>query len=190
MARRKGNSLNKLLNNQILFLVVLLICILNLIGYIGRRKWDSVFFFLLVAIITYYFSRNPTVILLISLLATNFYRTSNRMQPRMEGMGSRREGLVEKEEVDEDEEEVLDGGKLSTNLLSAPVGSLGGTLEGLDAQLGDAKAQQQSMVQLLKKMEPLVNESMKMLENLPVGTIEKLSERLNQTKTAAAATTA
>jgi len=184
MAKRKGNGLKKLLNNQIVFLIVLAVCILNLIGYISRRKWDSVFFFLLIAIITYYFSRNPTVILIVSLLATNFYRTSNRMQPRVEAMGGRREGLTEEED---DEDEVGNGSALAANALTATAASAG-TLEGLDGKLEDAKLQQAGMVELLKKMEPLVNESMKMLENLPVGTIEKLSDRLNQTKAVAAAT--
>jgi hypothetical protein len=183
MAKRKGNSLKKLLNNQIVFLVVLTVCILNLIGYISHRMWNSVFFFLLIATITYYFSRNPTIILIISLLATNFYRTSNRMQPRVEAMGGKREGLTE----EDDEDEVGDGSALTANALTATA-KAGGTLEGLDEKLVEAKTQQAGMVELLKKMEPLVNESMKMLETLPVGTIEKLSDRLNQTKALSSAT--
>ena len=168
------------MNNQILFFVVFVIAILHLIGYISRRNWNSVFFFLLVAIITHYFSRNATIVLLVALISTNFYRASNRMQPKKEAMTGRREGMSDEEEDDEDDD-------LATNILNAEnmTGGAMASLEGLKdmgGQLASAKQQQESMVELLNKMGPLVKESMNMLENLPTGTMEKLTNHLSKAK--------
>ena len=126
------------MNNQILFFVVFVIAILHLIGYISRRNWNSVFFFLLVAIITHYFSRNATIVLIVALIATNFYRASNRMQPKKETMTGRREGMSD-EEVDDDEED-----DLTNNLLNAEnmTGGALGSLEGLKDMGGTTRVGQ------------------------------------------------
>ena len=186
MAKRKSNNLKKLLNNQILFLVVLIVSIIHLVGYINRRSWNSVFFFLLLAVVTYYFSKSPTLILIVAIIGTNFYRTSNRMKPRVEG--NRNRGSTEPDEDDDDDDD--DTGMDLSNLTTTGAPLSTATMEGLDEKLASAKQQQQQMVGLLDKMTPLVQESMKMLDNLPSGAIENLSENLkkvNQQKDAATA---
>ena len=162
-SRHSGMSGDKMLRNPILFVVVGILCIVNIIGYISRRDWNSVCFFALAAIITYYFSRNTTIVLAIALIATSVYRASGTLAPRLEGMvGARREGLTDAS-LDEDEED-------DVNAIQTQMG--GSTPNISSEQLEKLQAQQEKMIKMAERMQPLVAESMKMIKSLPNGFLE------------------
>jgi len=162
--RHSGMSGNKMLRNPILFAIVGVLSILNIIGYIGQRDWNSVCFFALAAVITYYFSRNVTVILAVALIATGVYRASGTLAPRPEGMvGGRREGLTDASLDDDDDEDV--------NAIQA---QMGGKMPSVSPeQLANLQSQQEKMIKMAERMQPLVAESMKMIKSLPSGFLEK-----------------
>jgi hypothetical protein len=163
-SRHSGMLGHKMLRNPILFALVGVLSIMNIIGYISRRDWNSVCFFALAAVITYYFSRNITVILAVALIATGVYRASGTLAPRLEGMvGGRREGLTDASLDDDEDEDV--------NAIQTQMG--GNNMPNVSPeQLAKLQSQQEKMIKMAERMQPLVAESMKMIKSLPNGFLE------------------
>jgi hypothetical protein len=65
-------NLKLLLKDKNVLYIVLFIAISNLFAYLMFREFDAIIFFLLVGIISSYFSKNMIVIMLIAILSTNF----------------------------------------------------------------------------------------------------------------------
>jgi len=83
------SALMPLLQNKYVLYAVLIIAILNIIGYLAAKNMDAVLFFILVGLLTTYFSRNMIIVLVICIVATNFYIGASRV---IYGGGSK-EGL-------------------------------------------------------------------------------------------------
>jgi len=73
-----GNKLAKLLTNKYLLYFMVFLSFINMIGYMVLHKLNAVIFFALIGIITYQFSKNMTVVLLISLIITNLLMANKR----------------------------------------------------------------------------------------------------------------
>jgi len=77
-------NFKQFLSNQTVLYVVFGLSLASLLGYVMTNKTDAVVFFLLSGFITSHFSKNMTVILLVSLLVTNLVFTVGRMREGME----------------------------------------------------------------------------------------------------------
>ena len=101
------SALMPLLQNKYVLYAVLIIAILNIIGYLAAKNMDAVLFFILVGLLTTYFSRNMIIVLVICIVATNFYIGATRV---FYGGGSseRKEGLENKNEHDADDSDADD----------------------------------------------------------------------------------
>jgi hypothetical protein len=62
-----------LLQNKYVLYAMLFISLMNIIGYLAVKNFDAIAFFVLVALLTVYFSRNMIIILFICIITTNFY---------------------------------------------------------------------------------------------------------------------
>jgi hypothetical protein len=60
----------------------------NVLGYLVTNKLNAVIFFALVSLITYQFSKNMAVILLVAVIATNFLMSNKRMREGLENPDS------------------------------------------------------------------------------------------------------
>jgi hypothetical protein len=56
----------------------------NVLGYLVTNKVNAVIFFALVSLLTYQFSKNMAVVLLVSIIATNFLMANKRMREGLE----------------------------------------------------------------------------------------------------------
>lgn len=92
------SALMPLLQNKYVLYAVLIIAILNIIGYLAAKNMDAVLFFILVGLLGTYFSRNMIIVLVICIVATNFYIGATRV---FYGINGSKEGL--KNEDDEGE---------------------------------------------------------------------------------------
>jgi hypothetical protein len=89
-----------LLQNKYVLYAVLVIAVLNIIGYLAVKNIDAIAFFILIGLLTIYFTRNMIIILVMCIVATNFYIGTTRI---VSGVRSKSvEGLAN-EEDDEDE---------------------------------------------------------------------------------------
>ena len=64
-------TLKDLLNNQIVLYVVAFLALTSIFGYLMRQNYSAILFFILVAFLTNYFSKNMIIILGVALIATN-----------------------------------------------------------------------------------------------------------------------
>ena len=74
----------KLLTNKYFLYFVLFITATNILGYVVMHKLNAVIFFALIGLITYQFSKNMTVVLLVSLLLTNLLMSNKTMREGLE----------------------------------------------------------------------------------------------------------
>lgn len=110
-------SLKNLLQNQIVLYVVLFLSVTSMFSYLMAHNYAAVLFFLVIAFLTNYFSKNMIVILGISLLSTNMLTSMTNVFSQ----GKLREGLSGEEEVSGEEKvsgEEVDSGATSNSSCS------------------------------------------------------------------------
>lgn len=79
-----------LLKDKNVLRVVAFIAVINLIGYVMVFDYDSVAFFAIIGFLTTYFSKNMIVVLLVSMIATNFLALiRSRNRSTSEGFGGK-----------------------------------------------------------------------------------------------------
>ena len=106
----KFNAKSLLKDRRVLY-VVLALAVMNLFGYIMLKDLDAVLFFLAIGLVTSYFSKNMIVIMLISLVITNFVMATR--QDIREGM---EEGKVTNaEKAVNDAKKVVNDAKKAVN---------------------------------------------------------------------------
>lgn len=96
----KGITVNNILKNKYVLYVVALIALVDILGYIMKQEFSAVLFFYLVGMIAYFYTKNMTVVLLTSLVATTLAHLLKNMMGFKEGMENK-----EEVELEEDEDE-------------------------------------------------------------------------------------
>lgn len=89
--------LKNLVNNKYVLYVVALIALLDIMGFILRQEFSSVLLFYLVGMITFYYTKNMTMVLAVPLFVTSLVYFLRKTFNMKEGM---------KEEIDTDDKEV------------------------------------------------------------------------------------
>jgi len=108
----KGITVKNLVKNKYVLYVVALIALLDILGYIMRQEFSAVLFFYLVGMITYFYTKNMTLVLLTSLIVTTLAHLLKNTMGFKEGMENEEE--MENEEgieEDDEEEEIISLGK-------------------------------------------------------------------------------
>ena len=77
---------SKLLTNKYFLYFIVFLASTNVLGYIVTNKLNAVIFFILVSLLTYQFSKNMAIILLIATITTNFLMANKRMREGLEGL--------------------------------------------------------------------------------------------------------
>lgn len=90
-------NLNNIINNKYVLYLVALIALLDIIGYIMRQEFSAVLFFYLVGMITYFYTKNMTIVLGTSLLVTTLAHLIKNMIGIKEGLENETEEVVEEE---------------------------------------------------------------------------------------------
>lgn len=103
----KKMKLPKQLNNKVVLYLVLIVSIVVVLGYISKDKFDEVGIFVLVAILSTYFSKNMIVNLTLAIVVTLLYSAAKGAREGFqEGKGhDDKEEKEEKEGDDENKEE-------------------------------------------------------------------------------------
>jgi hypothetical protein len=108
-------NFNKLLVNQTFLYVVFFLAITNVLGYLFMGDEQALTQFILIGIITYFFNKNMTVVLLVALLMTNFLKVTSISVNRKEGMKNKEEDMDMEEEGGE--EDIEEGMGLSMDMM-------------------------------------------------------------------------
>jgi hypothetical protein len=75
---------SKLLTNKYFLYFMVFLAATNMLGYLVTNKLNALIFFALVALITFQFSKNMAVVLLVAIIATNFLMSTNLMREGLE----------------------------------------------------------------------------------------------------------
>lgn len=92
-------NFKNLLHNQIVLYVVLFFSITSMFSYLMQQNYAAVLFFLVIAFLTNYFSKNMIIVLGISVLATNMLAASSNIFSKRnfkEGMKHGKDGPEDK----------------------------------------------------------------------------------------------
>lgn len=120
------SEMKEILQNTYVMYAVLIIAILNIIGYLALRNMDAILFFILTFLLSIYFTRNMIIVLFISIIATNFYAGTSGMMSsslgRKEGLKNEKtnEGDEEEEEIKEDADDAKPVVEASTAMKEKP----------------------------------------------------------------------
>ena len=79
-----ASEASKLLTNKYFLYFMVFLAATNVLGYLVTNKVNAVIFFALVSLLTYQFSKNMAVVLLVSIIATNFLMANKRMREGLE----------------------------------------------------------------------------------------------------------
>lgn len=79
-------AFTKFLTNKIVLNIVSIIAFLNVIGFIVMDDLNSVIYFILLAILVAYFSKNMIIVLGIPIILVNLFAPSIRSRNKVEGM--------------------------------------------------------------------------------------------------------
>ncbi len=87
-------EMKEILQNKYVMYAILIIAILNIVGYLALRNMDAILFFILVFLLSIYFTRNMIIVLFVSIVATNFYAgmTGVSGMANREGLKNSKEG--------------------------------------------------------------------------------------------------
>jgi hypothetical protein len=83
-----ANEASKLLTNKYFLYFMVFLAGTNVLGYLVTNKINAVVFFALVSLLTYQFSKNMSIVLLVAIIATNFLMANKRMQEGLENSNS------------------------------------------------------------------------------------------------------
>ena len=75
---------SKLVTNKYFLYFMVFLAVANVLGYLVTNKTNAVIFFALIALLTYQFSKNMAVVLLVALIATNFLMSSKMIKEGLE----------------------------------------------------------------------------------------------------------
>lgn len=79
-----SNEASKLFNNKYFLYFMLFLAATNVLGYLVTNKLNAIVFFVLVSFLTYQFSKNMSIVLLVALVATNFLMSNRKMHEGLE----------------------------------------------------------------------------------------------------------
>ena len=105
------NTAKTIIHSKLVMNIMIVICLLNLIGYIMMRRYNAIILGLLAGGVITRFSKNKTVIMMATLFIVNFFITGSIVKEGMEGNKSsnklkqKKENEVKDNDDDEDEDE-------------------------------------------------------------------------------------
>ena len=83
-----GKEVSKLLTNKYFLYFMVFLASTNMLGYLVTNKLNALIFFALVGLITFQFSKNMAVVLLVAIIATNFLMSTYLIREGLENQST------------------------------------------------------------------------------------------------------
>ena len=183
-------KLKSLLKDKNVLYIVFFLALVNLFGFLMLGNMDAVMFFLVVGFLTSYFSKNMIIIMLVTIILTNFFISSRHL-----GNRQLKEGFDEKKEkngssppppapADEklDEEEATGKPKVDyASTLEAAYDNIdkllsSDALSSMSNETQRLAEKQQKLMGNIQKLEPMMAKAGSLLEGLNMDKMEKMME--------------
>ena len=101
-----ASEASKLLTNKYFLYFMVFLAATNVLGYLVTNKMNALIFFALVSVLTYQFSKNMAVVLLVSVIATNFLMANKRMREGLENQTTENAPALNK--IEDKDKEIAD----------------------------------------------------------------------------------
>ena len=196
-------TLNKALTNKYVLYVVTFLAVTNILGYMAAQNFTSVIFFVLLAFLTQYFSKNMTVILLTAMIGTSVLFVSHNYGLNVrEGLEARKKADDDNENAkrqktldmsskaehaddgseDDEHEGFSDGHQVNrdkTNLsafkkMHQQLGPQG--VKGLEMDTKELMSQQKDLMKMMEGMGPLMEQAKSMMNVLDPKTLKGMTD--------------
>jgi len=92
--------INKVIDNKTFYYVVLFLTIIHVLAYLMRKTYNSIWVLFLTGIIIYNFTKNKTLVLLISLIITHFYTATKNLYEGLENNSETSTKVKNAEKID------------------------------------------------------------------------------------------
>ena len=89
-----ASEASKLLTNKYFLYFMVFLSATNVLGYLVTNKLNAVVFFSLVSLLTYQFSKNMAVVLLVAVIMTNFMMSNRLLREGLENQNTNASGTV------------------------------------------------------------------------------------------------
>ena len=162
-----------LLNNKYSLYLALMSSLVYVYLLITKQHFNSVVFFVILGVLTSYFSKNMAVILLVPLVLTYVLSSANVIKEGMKNGNNKKDKNDKKDKVDELMNNAKHQEAMTKNLNSAM--SEQESQEALSAIEKMAK-QQESMMNNIEKMGPMIQQAQNMMEKM--GGLEKMENMI------------
>jgi len=186
-----SKSITQLLTNKYVLYATLFFAITNVLGYFTIQDFNSVILFILVGLLTSYFSKNMIVILLSAMITTNLVLTMNKTTEYFVEGNSNNNTKPKDKKPDKDKEqfEGVDddaavGGGDDINYdatLKESYGNLekllgGDGMNNLTKDTMQLMDRQKQLAESMKSLEPMLNNAKSMLKGFDMSQLNGLSD--------------
>jgi hypothetical protein len=91
---------SKLLTNKYFLYFIVFLAATNMLGYLVTNKLNALIFFALVSLITFQFSKNMAVVLLVAIIATNFLMSNKLIREGLENKSNTDASTIDASTID------------------------------------------------------------------------------------------
>ena len=102
-------ELKAFLKNKTVLYVVAFIAVMNLFGFLLTRNMDAVMFYIILGLLTSYFSKNMIIVLLVAMLGTNLLVAHKKLFSFREGLSNKTDKEDDEDDLENEEEEEDNG---------------------------------------------------------------------------------
>lgn len=164
------------MNSPTIFYIVLIIAVLNVLGYTSTKDWNSLTFFLLASGVTYAVTQHRVLSLVVGVVGASLFRASGVMH--REGLTTRRSKIAPDHSDDEDTDIYASTKEPDNTRVEAEDDYSINAFENFEGQI----KKQRQMLKLSKEMAPIAKSMNQLIKNLPEGFIENALETLKNKK--------
>jgi len=180
----------KIIENKYVLYIILFVTITNVLSFVYLNNIDALIFFIIIGLLSTFFSKNMTINLLTSIIATNIFATHTFVQEGMETKKKekKKEKMKNKKKKANkkqgfapiNEEEDMEIGKRIdyASTLEQAYSNLENVLgkegmSGLTKETEQLVNQQKSLMTTMKDIGPMVNMAKKTLSGLDMGNLKE-----------------
>jgi uncharacterized membrane protein YciS (DUF1049 family) len=140
-----SKEVSKLVTNKYFLYVILFLAVTNVFAYLVTNNTNAIVFFALIGLLTYQFSKNMAIVLLIALIATNFMMAGKRIKEGLENNESSEKDEKDKKDATEKMKKKEDSPSLTAvseydNDIADAAKELSDEPEGFGEKMGSAKS--------------------------------------------------
>jgi len=196
LSKMKFSKNGNVLNNKIVLYVILIIAILNILGYLMNKNLEAVAFFVVIGFLTTYFTPNMIIVLAVAIIGTALFANISAAQKLKEGMKGKKNSKTKHSEEDDDDDDDNDespattvkSGKNKVDMvetlneaysnLQKTVGKKG--VKGLQSDTTQLLDQQKELMANIENMQPLIEGATNLLEGLDMSKFEGITSMLSK----------